>query len=258
MNMNVHTRGPLYRPDPEHQAGEWRWPAMPTRYQPRDIAREQTNLRPTPERIARAKATGSHSPDISYERRQRANRARAEGKIRTRPIDPSSKTQRVLAVIKTARAWVTAGQIAERLGDVRADEVCQVIAVQRRRGEVASRRAVDLPGTAREYCWHTLASDPNTPRRASTTVSNAVRSGSLTAAIAALLAAAAPAWLSTQEIAEQLAAQGVSVTPSEVSTRMGGLIRKGHITKRRRDGAKHGHGSTMEHRWTLDPTGAPA
>jgi hypothetical protein len=76
---------------------------------------------------------------------------------------------------------------------------------------------------------------------------------SLTFWVCTALRADRTRWMSTEELSAAVGALTTTVerpAPATVSNRLSPLLRSGRLEKRKRDGAKHGHGSTMEYRLT--------
>ena len=246
----IYTKGPLYRPDPEAPIRDYRPPQMPPRYQPRDVQRSATGLNPSADpgavvtstltQAARADATRSAPAHVTTPRRDRG------------ALDSAAKpslTQRILKRLKSADGWVHVSELIaiapERL-DVKS--VANLLHRYRSLEQVVTRRSED--GTTLDYCWGAIA---RTGERAKQAHNRGMSPSSLTFWICTALRADRSRWMSTEEIAETVAGLTTSVdrpTPAVVSNRLSPLLRSGRLEKRPREGAKHGHGSTMEYRLT--------
>ena len=259
MNGNVYTNGPLYRPEPGAPVRDYQTPWMPPRYQPREIQRDQVALRPTPERVAVDRAEQTRAPMITPQQCERANAARSTAaKAAKRRGDRGSLdsatlpslTQRLLKRLKTSSTYVGVDELIaiapERL-DVKS--VANLLHRYRLNEQIVTRRSED--GTQLEYCWGAIARTGE--QRVEQAKGRSMSTNSLTFWICTALRADRQRWMSTEEIAEAVGTLTTTVErpkPATVSNRLSPLLRSGRLEKRPREGAKHGHGSTMEYRLT--------
>lgn len=258
MNGGIYTAGPLYRPDPGAPLRDYRPPEMPPRYQPREMQREQVGLHPTPEPVADGRADQGCAPTITPQQRERAVKATAPAaRVKAKPKDrgavgstlPPSLTQRIIKRIKAKQGWMSVAQLIA-LAPERLDSkgVANLLHRYRSTGQIVQRRSED--GTQLEYCWGPFSRADEQRAAAS---GRSISPGSLTFWITGTLRADRERWMSTHELAAAIAIAATTLdapTPAVISTRLSPLLRSGRLEKRPREGAKHGHGSTMEYRLT--------
>lgn len=262
MGGGIYTKGPLYRPDPGARIRDYRPPAMPPRYQPRPMSLDQVGLKAIPERateataaqvqaqpcnrMVAAEAPAAAAAEVKPAPRTRGKRA-DRGAIGGAMLP--SLTQRILGRLKASQGWVNVSELIaiapERL-DVKS--VANLLHRYRSLEQVVTRRSED--GTTLDYCWGAIA---RTGERAKQARNRSLSPSSLTFWVCSALRTDRERWMSTEEIAEIIATLTTTIerpAPAVVSTRLSPLIRSGRLERRRREGAKHGHGSTMEYRLT--------
>jgi hypothetical protein len=250
----IYTSGPLYRPEgaPER---DYRPPQMPTRYQPRDVQMPAIGLRPSAELVCGYRSDQTRAPTITSRQCERANAARSAA---TKPVvdrgslDSAAKpsmTQKILKRLKGAKGWVDVLELIAIAPDrLDAKGVSNLLHRYRGLEQVVTRRADD--GTRLEYCWGAIARAGDQSRQVK---GRSMSPNSLTFWICSVLRTDRTRWMSTEEIAESVGTMTTAIeqpTPSIVSNRLSPLLRSGRLEKRPREGAKHGHGSTMEYRLT--------
>ena len=258
MNGGIYTYGPLYRPDPGAPIRDYRPPAMPPRYQPRHIQREQIGLKPIPEHAEiveqqaqpAAKAKNIEAPVARFHSaRGHRKRDPAWDKHLGASIKPPL-TPRIIKRIKDANGYLSVSQIIaiapERL-DVKS--VANLLHRYKANDQIVTRRSED--GSQLEYCWGATARTGE--QRVQQAKGRSLSAGSLTFWVCSALREDRERWMSTEEMAAFIASAAPSIegaTPAVISTRLSPLLRSGRLEKRPREGAKHGHGSTMEYRLT--------
>jgi hypothetical protein len=225
-------RGTLYVPDPEHMAREWTQPDgyFGTRYQPRDIARPSVGLRPSPERIARAKQYAKRTPDISRAQVLAATKARTVG------LKAGALPFKAHQALKSFGGWMTSSDLRRAIG---ASESGIHSAVRDLQGHklVKSRKAEGLTSGAREYATidtpddaPVLGADLRTPKPASS-VAQAMRDHG--------------GWLTTHQIVELIADRHPELRACDLCGRMAWLIKQGRVEKKPVEGSL----TRMLYRW---------
>jgi hypothetical protein len=228
-------RGTLYAPDPEHMAREWTQPDgyFGTRYQPRDIARPNVGLRPSPERIARAKQYAKRSPDIS-----RAQ-VLAAAKARTTGLKAGGLPFKAHQALKSFGGWMTSADLRRAIG---ASESGIHSAMRDLKGHklIRSRKAEGLTSGAREYATLDTPDDApvfgvdlRTPKPASS-VAKALRTHG--------------GWVTTQQIAELIADRHPGLGAKDLGGRMAWLVKQGRAEKKPVEGSL----TRMLYRWIGD------
>ena len=226
-------RGTLYVPDPEHMAREWSQPEgyFGTRYQARDIALPNVGLRPSPERIARAKSLPRRTPNID-----RAQVDAANGKRKAKGLKAGAVPFRVFELLRDYRGWMTTLDIRTRLS---ISETAVHSAVRDLKGHklIKARKAEGLTSGAREYAVKgtpddapVFGFDRRTPKPAAS-VAKALREHG--------------GWLTTQQIAELIADRHPGLQASDLGGRMTWLIKRGLAEKKPLDGSA----TRMLYRW---------
>jgi hypothetical protein len=205
-----------------------------------------------PDRVATRRTEQGAASSIATPRCERADAprsARVDRGSRARAAKPSL-TQKLIKRLKDAADYVTVtdliGLAPSRL-DVKS--VANLLHRYRVNDQIVTRRSED--GTQLEYCWGAIARTGE--QHARQAKGRSLSPNSLTFWICTALRADRQRWMSTEELAEAVATLTTTVErpkPATVSNRLSPLMRSGRLERRPREGAKHGHGSTMEYRLT--------
>ena len=251
MNGNVYTNGPLYRPEPGAPVRDYQPPAMPPRYQARRMQIEQTTgINPIPEHSGLDKHLKAETPPVVAQPRVAARTARKDS---PQPQDRGSRrsagsvTQKIIARIKAAEGWVDAADLMALEPKMDHKKLKNLLHRYRSHGQVVVRRRSN--GVGFEYCWGPTARAAE-PKLAQAS-GRGMTENSLTFWICAVLREDRERWMSTEEMAHAIAEATTVIdrpAPAVVSNRLSPLLRSGRLEKRPREGARHGHGSTMEYR----------
>jgi hypothetical protein len=220
---NTPYRGTLYIPDPEHMAREWSQPEgyFGTRYQARDIALPNIGLRPTPERIARAKSLPRRTPNID-----RAQVDEANGKRKAKGLKAGAVPYRVFELLRDYRGWMTTLDIRTRLS---ISETAIHSAVRDLKGHklLRARKAEGLTSGAQEYA--VLATPDDAP------VFGADLRRPTVCSSARVVLKAHGGWMTTDEIAAAIAREHPGLGPKELGGRMAWLVKSKKVQKKPAD-----------------------
>ncbi len=257
MNGGIYTAGPLYRPDPGAPLRDYRprdAPALPAARNAARADRTAPDAR-AGRRLPRRSGVCAHDhPAATRACRQgdssgRTGQGQAQGPRGCREHD-AALPDPAHHQAHQGQAWVGERRATDRPG-------ARAPGLQGRRQPAPPLpvdRADRPAALGGRHPARVLLGPVQSRRRAARGgLGPEHQPGSLTFWITGTLRADRERWMSTQELAAAIAIAATTLdapTPAVISTRLSPLLRSGRLEKRPREGAKHGHGSTMEYRLT--------